>query len=252
MRKFRETGSRKNDLLEGKSSQSNILDGKGGNDVLSGGRKNDILKGGGGDDRLNGFAGADELDGGRGDDVIRAGAGSDVIAGGKGRDELFGQGGDDRVFGGAGVDVLGGGKGDDDLTGGAGDDRVFGGAGNDDIRSGKGRDVVVGGAGSDRFIFKVSESADGADEVVIRDFEPENDILLAFSSINRSTNSRQFDVNSLVVTEVSGGVRVQIFDDLNDNGVEADGSFLLRGVSLEDVQDNADQIFGPFVSAVFF
>ena len=84
-----------------------------GRDRLKGGKNDDILDGRGGRDVLLGRAGDDDLRGGDGNDVLKGAGGRDVLSGGRGSDRLVGGGGDDVLNGGAGRDVLIGGRGRD-------------------------------------------------------------------------------------------------------------------------------------------
>ncbi|MEM8690337.1 MAG: fasciclin domain-containing protein [Pseudomonadota bacterium] len=76
---------------------NDLVDGNGGNDLLSLGRGNDVGFGGDGNDRI--FAGS-------GDDMVDGGAGNDRIIGGSGNDMITGGLGDDTMVGGAGDDVF--------------------------------------------------------------------------------------------------------------------------------------------------
>ena len=75
------TGSEHNDTLAG-DGEDNILDGRGGDDVLYGGPA-------GGDDEMYGGHGDDRLFGGKGNDTLYGGRGNDVLKGGPGRDLLI-------------------------------------------------------------------------------------------------------------------------------------------------------------------
>lgn len=93
-----------------------VIDGGGGNDVLTGGLGNDLIFGGAGNDKITGNGGTDALYGDAGDDVLAGSDGNDLLDGGLGNDKLQGQ---------AGADSLTGNVGNDTLDGGAGDDRVI-------------------------------------------------------------------------------------------------------------------------------
>lgn len=92
----------------------NVIDGTGGNDVLSGTRDADEINGDGGrddlfgrggNDVLNGGGGRDELRGGGGDDILNGGGGNDLLIGGRGADTFIFQTGDgDDVIRGFGSD----------------------------------------------------------------------------------------------------------------------------------------------------
>jgi len=62
-----------------------LLDGVGGNDVMSGDAGNDIMYGQSGNDTMSGGAGDDEMYGGLGNDVMSGDAGDDVMLGGLGQ-----------------------------------------------------------------------------------------------------------------------------------------------------------------------
>jgi len=97
-----------------------------------------------------------------GDDLVLAGGGSDnlflfggddVAIGGLGNDRIRGQRGEDLLAGGSGDDRLDGGRDGDVLAGGAGDDEIEGGRGNDALADGLGNDFLDGGRGDDLFLF---------------------------------------------------------------------------------------------------
>lgn len=72
-------GSQGNDRWTG-TKFDDVADGKNGNDTFSGGKGDDALKGGGGTDTLNG---------GSGDDRIEGGADRDTLSGGSGKDDFI-------------------------------------------------------------------------------------------------------------------------------------------------------------------
>lgn len=99
-----------------------LMDGRGGNDILTGGNGVDALIGGNGLDSLRGGNEGDRLFGGADNDFLRGDDGDDRLDGGDAND---------RLFGGNGIDTLVGGAGDDSLIGSVGGDFLSGGAGND-------------------------------------------------------------------------------------------------------------------------
>ncbi len=122
-------------------------------DTLMGGSSNtDWLQGNGGDDLLFGEGGGDRLRGNGGDDTLFGGSGRDTLYGDNGADHLYGDAGRDTLLGGKGVDVLIGGSGNDKLYGEEGDDTLLGGLGNDLLKGGEGDDVYMfeKGDGRDR------------------------------------------------------------------------------------------------------
>ncbi|MDQ3988196.1 MAG: hypothetical protein M3291_03175, partial [Actinomycetota bacterium] len=107
----------RNDRIAVNNLPNTLLNGEGGNDILSAGfaEGRNILNGGADDDSL--FAGSfgDSLRGGAGNDFLvgsqftdflRGGTGNDDLRGGEGNDELRGDAGNDRLDGGAGFDDL--------------------------------------------------------------------------------------------------------------------------------------------------
>ena len=141
------TGTPQDDSLSVFSSADTVLQGLGGDDVLTSGFGNDTLLGGAGNDILRSGFGDDSLFGGQGSDALNAGAGDDTLAGAGGEDFFQGGAGDDSLFGGAGNDVLNGGAGDDLINGNAGDDFLIGGSG---------LDLVLGATGFDTISFEGS------------------------------------------------------------------------------------------------
>ncbi len=108
------------DMLGGPGDD--VLDGRGGYDILVGQEGNDRLDGGGGCDRVFGdlapSVSLQSVDwGAPGDDVLDGGAGADELWGGPGADRLDGGGDNDTAIdGGPGADVLAGGGGTDTMS----------------------------------------------------------------------------------------------------------------------------------------
>lgn len=192
------------DTIDGGLGDDRIY-GQRGHDEIAGGGGNDGLYGGYGSDTLLGGDGKDLLFGAIGDDLMQGGAGTDYIVGDVGNDTAFGGGGADTIYGNGGKDELSGGTGSDWIHGGSGTDVIAGDAGNDTLLGGSGADVITGGdgydalsggsggdtlegggqadtltggSGADVFVFTaVSDSAIGAGEDVITDFETGIDLL---------------------------------------------------------------------------
>jgi hypothetical protein len=131
-----------------------LIDGDGGNDLLTGGDGAEALRGGDGSDVLDGRGGADLLTGHGGIDTVLYASRTAPV-----RVDLTrltigteGEAGEsdtvtadvERVTGGAGNDTLNGSDADNLLAGGAGNDTITGGRGTDDLRGGAGRDFLRG------------------------------------------------------------------------------------------------------------
>lgn len=95
------------------------------------------------DDRLEGNGAAEEFSAGNGNDVVIAWGGNDVVAGGNGDDQVSAGTGADHVSGGNGNDLLDGGFGDDTLNGGRGTDLLIGGGDADTLTGGLGGDLFI-------------------------------------------------------------------------------------------------------------
>jgi Ca2+-binding RTX toxin-like protein len=148
-------GTPKADVIAAGRFEGNVINGRGGNDLICGsvhseylilgGPGNDRIFAGGGSDTGSGGDGADELHAGPGKliDFVYGGAGPGMIFGGAGEDVLVGGSGDDRMWGGQGVDELFGGEGNDREWGGPGSDRVLGDPGHDRLWGGPGHHDAV-------------------------------------------------------------------------------------------------------------
>lgn len=132
-----------------------IINGTGGDNVITGTGNADVINGKGGDDIINAGGGADVVFGGNGDDIISGEGGADYLDGGKGNDILRG---------GAGADILIGGEGDDILSGGNGDDTfVFDGT--------SGNDIVTDFTTADTIAIDLGESFSGPIDLSSLDFD---------------------------------------------------------------------------------
>jgi Ca2+-binding RTX toxin-like protein len=150
-----------------------IITTAGGNDVIRGSAGNDTISSGGGNDVIvyvSGNNGADAVDGGDGDDEIRAQSHGAVIGlSSVANVERITSNGFNmvRIVGSAladtlnfssvqmvGITAIDGGAGNDVITGSAGDDTIIGGLGND---------TLAGGEGNDSFILLASAGIDSID-----------------------------------------------------------------------------------------
>lgn len=121
-----------------------------GDDFVATGQGNDDISLQDGDDKVNSGAGNDVIRGGSGDDEISAGSGDDQIYGGNGNNILNGDAGNDNIYGGANQDKINGGDGNDRIHGESGDDIIDGGSGDDILSLGSGENLAKGGLGDDR------------------------------------------------------------------------------------------------------
>lgn len=160
-------------LPSGGSGTEQIINGRGGDDLVCAGPSGARLLGGKGDDRLFGRGGvADVLNGGLGDDLLKPGSDAGPCCGdlftfdggkhgvrvdlktgratGQGHDRLVVGSGGATLQGSAHHDVLLGSDDTDDFLPEGGNDLVRGRGGDDVISSGSGADVLYGGAGRDR------------------------------------------------------------------------------------------------------
>ena len=147
-------GSRGSDTLTGgddsNNNDSNILEGRGGNDTLTGN---------GGDDTLKGGDGRDTLKGGEGDDMLDGGPGADTLDGGG--TELA-PGSDTATYASATesvtVDLSGGNRGQGDAAGDTftGIEQYVGSAHDDVFIAGKDEHDINGGEGSDTVSYERS------------------------------------------------------------------------------------------------
>ena len=126
------------------NSQTVIVNGGAGNDVLIGSDFNDIMNGGSGNDVVNGRSGNDTLGGDAGDDTLLGGSGDDNLSGGDGADRVKGQGGTDTLGGGAGNDTIEGGEGTSSLREEGNVDLTIRSSGDTIVLEGLGTDIITG------------------------------------------------------------------------------------------------------------
>ncbi|MBL1209170.1 MAG: hypothetical protein FWJ34_05465, partial [Geminocystis sp. GBBB08] len=96
-----------------KKLQTLVVNGTGGNDVISGDIGFNLLNGIGGNDFITGNVVADTIMGGSENDTIKGFDGNDLLYGGSGNDLLYGGNGNDNLDGGTDADYLEGGDGND-------------------------------------------------------------------------------------------------------------------------------------------
>ncbi len=195
----------------------NVVNGLGGNDMLTGGINADNLNGGANDDMLYGLAGNDVLTGGLGNDTIDGGAGNDTasysastvaVAVDLRRSTA-------QDTGGAGIDTLVsienlvGGRGADTLFGNDAANRISGGDGNDRIAGFGGADTLTGGAGANTFIYTSVNDSLATARDKITDFVAGTDkINLALIDANTSENDNQ--AFTFIGTDKFSGVAGQL------------------------------------------
>ena len=113
-------GDDTDEVLNGVAGETNLIFGRGGDDIITGSDFQDLLAVNQGS-RFGGLGG-DSLLGGAGNDIIYGGGGDDLIYGDSG--SFSDDSGDDQLYGGDGNDFLRGGPGVDYFDGGDGFDRI--------------------------------------------------------------------------------------------------------------------------------
>lgn len=252
------------DIIRGLLGNDQLFGGNG-SDSLNGNDGNDTIGGGEGDDWIQGYFGNDRIFGDLGDDTLHGGAGNDTIIGGDGNDVLLGDLGNDILYGGDGDDTLSGGVGDDTLFG-TGSDVLAGGADNDllvmkdDLGDGSldgesGDDILVatgagtvmtGGDGADKFWTLGTNMTDTADDTVITDYDPTEDVITFFAQTGLQPGLYHF-VLAEVATDLGLGTRIDLTGP-NGSDVGA-GSVTLLGIAPADVDTSAFYIVPATVSA---
>ncbi len=160
-------GTVRNEVLLGRDSANDTLNGKDGDDILLGLGGNDTLNGGEGNDILVGGLGVDQLIGGNGSDTASyhdaTGAVTAILTttgGGLGAGSATGAAGNDtfssieNLIGSDYADSLTGNTSANYLNGGAGNDTIVGGGGNDVVIGGLGNDQLTGGTGTDTYVWE--------------------------------------------------------------------------------------------------
>lgn len=228
-------------LLEVRSD-SLVLNGTGGDDVLTGGVQNNTI---------NGLAGNDKLDGGAGNDVVNGGAGNDILIGGAGIDtavfssgvsvtvnlrlgtaQVTGEGTDyvlyfENALTGAGNDSLSGNSLANVFVSNSGNDTLRGLEGNDRFDAGLGNDLVDGGVGVDTLVFNGTAGvrlnlASGSAQVTGYG----TDTIVGIENVRAGAGADSLIGNSLAnVFEGSGG---------NDTLIGMDGADTLSGSAGDD------------------
>jgi Ca2+-binding RTX toxin-like protein len=109
------------------------------------------------------------IDGGGGNDLITSGSGNDLLLGDSGMDIMYGNAGEDVLLGGIGNDDLFGGDGHDVLIGGNGNDMLFGGLGRDLLIGSQDEDLLDSGSDDDILIggYTTHDSYDSAGKAAI-------------------------------------------------------------------------------------
>ena len=191
------------------SSRDDLVNGTEGNDLIRTFRGEDEIYGNGGNDQIFSDEDDDYIEGGDGLDYVKAGPGNDEVYGNDQDDRLFGDQGDDYLDGGRGADVVRGGRGDDLIFGGSSnlpgqvdqlsgeddDDTIFG-WGDGTILNGGSNDIENPGSNDDTLIMVTGEGImtnstgfntniglaniqdDDETEVVVNDFDLEDDNLV--------------------------------------------------------------------------
>lgn len=243
------TGTIGDDLLDAdvaETTQTVVLEGLEGDDLLIGSSDRDVLKGGDDNDTLRGEDG---------DDVLRGNAGNDTISTGKGDDLVFGGGGDDIIFGQKGNNTINAGGGNDWVSTGDQTSFVDGGNGNDTIliRTKKGADhIVTGGAGADEFEF-VQLAKSKVSDVTITDFDLGTDGFSLDGNDGYSELADYFFAGPPIgIDEVFEG-STSMIENISDNDgtvtleLETGDTITLQDVSFGDLIEYFFEDVGPIV-----
>jgi Ca2+-binding RTX toxin-like protein len=225
-----------NDVVQSSSSQSDILLGFAGADLVKGGNGENRLYGGDGDDQVNGGRDNDRLYGDSGNDFLDGGSGDDRLSGGTGVDTAYYFGrlapiklklldgktakahvgfnevdklkGIENGYGGFGADKLTGNRANNQFEGDAGNDILKGKGGNDILAGGYGFDSLTGGNDDDIFMFDKLLAGSGYTNIdTITDFGNGDDSIylrqLVFSELEAGVLSAE---NFLAAPNAIGGV----------------------------------------------
>ena len=132
-----------------KATQSGIINGKPGDNVIYGSVESDTIYGGDGTNYIFANNGDNVIYVGDGDDLLYAGTGNDLFYANAGDNTVYGGAGNDLIYAGDGNDLIYAGAGDDQMVLNGGDNVVFAGTGNDVVFTGAGNDTINAGAGND-------------------------------------------------------------------------------------------------------
>ena len=222
------------DIIQGRGG-NDIIHGLGGDDLLQGGDGNDSIHGREGNDTLYGDLGDDGLSGGVGDDTLYGGSGNDGLGGEEGNDTLHGGDGNDDLHGHAGNDTLHGGDGNDDLHGHAENDMLYGGDGNDDLHGHAGNDTLHGDAGDDYLNGSTGDDSyyytSGNDRIVDSSGA---DILYLPSGVTEADLSFVRDaVQDDLIINVSGAGSIRIHNQFHNESLQIETLQLFSGQQVD-------------------
>ncbi|WP_440092655.1 M10 family metallopeptidase [Pseudomonas syringae] len=123
------------------------------------------------------------------------------------------------------------------LTGNDANNVIFGGAGNDKLVGGLGADIMTGGTGADRFVFNdLAETGKGAASDIITDFNSQQGDKLSFLKMDANVDTKALDAFSFIGSgEFTGAGQLRFADHVlsgNVNGdLHADFQIQLVGVT---------------------